>query len=238
MAAVLEIIEQTRSIRNSAGIKTKQPLGKLVVMTADAVHMPELKRFSSIIEEEMNVKEVVFRNDQALLQHDVTLNFSAAGPKLGRLVNEVKNKLDDLDDNLKAKFMEEKALQLTLDFGEMVTLTLEDVFIEKKGAEGYVLSEGNNFLVLLDTTITPELKEEGLVREFIRAVQMYRKELELPVDLRVDLYVQAEPWLQDILKKFDELVHSNLILNEIYFEQKSGMKKFNVEGNNVEMYIA
>jgi len=236
MAAVLEIIEQTRSVRNTAGIKTKQPLEKLVVITSSEDNALQLQKYASIIEEEINVKEVEFRKDQQLLQYDLKMDFPVAGPKLGKSVSEVKSRVDKLDEKLKAKFMEEKEIKFTLSSGESVTITTADVLIEKKGKDGYELSEGSNFLVLLDTTLTQDLKEEGLVREFVRAVQTYRKELELPVDLRVNLYVQAEPWIQDVLKKFEKLVHRNLILNEVYFESKSDMKSFSVEGNNVEMY--
>ncbi|MFA1821046.1 isoleucine--tRNA ligase [Virgibacillus oceani] len=237
MNAVLEIIEQTRSVRNAAAIKTKQPLGKLVVITPAGIHMPRLKTYSSIIKEEMNVKEVAFTKDQDLLKYDFKLNFSVAGPKFGRSVSEVKNKVDKLDEALKTKFMEDKEMQLSLSSGETVILTLDEVLIDKKGKDGYALSEGSNYLILLDTTLTTELKEEGLVREFIRTVQTYRKELGLPVDLRVDLYIQTEPWFQCVLKKYKALTHRNLILNEIFFESRPGMKKIDVEDYEMKLYI-
>jgi len=237
MEAVLEIIEQTRSIRNAASIKTKQPLGKLVVITPAETNVSRLLTYSSIIKEEMNIKEVEFTKDQNLLQYDLKLNFSVAGPNLGRSVNEVKNRVDKLEEALKAKFVEEKEMQFTLSAGENVTLTTDDVLIDKKGKNGYESSEGSKFQILLETTLTPELREEGLVREFIRAVQTYRKELELPVDLRVDLYIQTEPWFQSVLKKYKALVHKSLILNGIFFESRPDMKKIEVELYEMKLYI-
>ncbi|WP_413066303.1 isoleucine--tRNA ligase, partial [Siminovitchia sp. 179-K 8D1 HS] len=238
MNAVIEIIELTRSVRNTVGIKTKQPLAQLVVIPSEKSTLSQLQKYSSIIKEEMNIKEVEFRKDyQDLLQLDLKLNFSKVGPKLGKSVGEVKNIVDKLDEENKKKFIDEKEIQLSLNSGEAVTLTTDDVLVEKKGRDGYELSEGSNFIVLLETTLTQELKEEGLVREFVRAVQSYRKELNLPVDLRVDLFVQTDSWLQKVLIKFNKLVQRNLIINSIHFESKPDMKSFMVEGIEIKLYI-
>ncbi len=238
MDAVLQIVELTRSLRNEVGIKTKQPLAKLIVIPTEAYPLSQLQHYSSIIKEEVNIKEVEFRPDgQEWLQLDFKLNFAVAGPKFGKSIGEIKNKVADLKEEDKSKFLEEKEIQFVLPSGESVTLTTNDVKIEKKGRDGFELLEGSNFLILLDTTLTQELKEEGFVREFVRAVQTYRKELNLPVDLRVDLFVQTDPKLQKVLKDFDELVQKNLILNEIHFESKTEMKSFNVEGNEVKLSI-
>lgn len=238
MDAVLQIVELTRSLRNEVGIKTKQPLAKLIVIPIEAYPLSQLQHYSSIIKEEVNIKEVEFRPDgQEWLQLDFKLNFAVAGPKFGKSIGEIKNKVADLKEEDKSKFLEEKEIQFVLPSGESVTLTTDDIKIEKKGRDGFELLEGSNFLILLDTTLTQELKEEGLVREFVRAVQTYRKELNLPVDLRVDLFVQTDPKLQKVLKDFNELVQKNLILNEIHFESKTEMKSFNVEGNEVKLSI-
>ncbi|OEH91061.1 isoleucine--tRNA ligase [Bacillus solimangrovi] len=238
MDAVLQIIELTRSLRNTVGIKTKQPLAQLVVIPAEASTKSQLEKYSSIIKDEMNIKEVEFRmNYQDLFEVELKLNFAVVGPKLGKYVSEVKNKVEKLNDTEKEKFLEDTTIQLPLNSGETVTLTMDDVLIEKKGKHGFELLEGSNFLTLLDTRLTQALKEEGLVREFVRAVQTYRKDLDLPVDLRVDLYVQADSWLHAVLIKFDELVQKNLIINSIRFESKPNMKSFEVEGNEINLYI-
>jgi isoleucyl-tRNA synthetase len=238
MDAVLQIIELTRSLRNTVGIKNKQPLAQLIVIPKEATNLSPLEKYSSIIKDEMNIKEVEFRrNYQDLLEVGLKLNFAVVGPKLGKSVGEVKNKVEKLDDAEKEIFLQETAIQLPLNSGETVTLTMDDVLIDKKGKDGFELLEGSNFLTLLDTKLTQELKEEGLVREFVRAVQTYRKELDLPVDLRVDLYVETDSWLQVVLIKFDELVQKNLIINSISFESKPDMKSFKVEGHEINLYI-
>ncbi|MFB1051857.1 isoleucine--tRNA ligase [Paraliobacillus sp. JSM ZJ581] len=238
MDAILQIIELTRSLRNTIGIKTKQPLAQLFVVPTEEITLSQLQKYSSIIKDEMNIKEVKFKNDyEDLLQVDFKLNFSVVGPKLGKSVGRVKNLIEKLNEKEKAKFIDEREIKLSLNSGDSITLTTDDVLVEKKGRDGYELLEGSNFLILLDTTLTQELKEEGLVREFVRAVQTYRKELNLPVDLRVDLYVQADSWLQEVLIKFDELVQRNLIINAVHFENKPDMRSFKVEGNLVKLHI-
>ncbi|WP_420818713.1 isoleucine--tRNA ligase [Oceanobacillus picturae] len=238
MDAVLEIIELTRSLRNTVGIKTKQPLSRLVVVPAEASNLSGLHNYVSIIKDEMNIKDVTFKEvARELIQFEMKLNFSVAGPKLGKSLGEVKSKVEALGNLEKAKFLEESELQVVLNSGDTVKLTKEDVLVERKGRDDFALLEGSHFLTLLDTNVTRELKEEGLVREIIRAVQTYRKELNLPVDLRVDLFIQAHTWLQNVLVEHDELMQRNLILNNVHFEGKPDMRSFHVEGNEIKMFI-
>lgn len=239
MDAVLQIIEQTRSLRNTTGIKTKQPLAALVIVPKEASFHASLEKYTSIIKEEMNIKEVVFKeDDQEILELELSLNFASAGPKLGKSVGEVKKQVAALNDKAKQNFLEEKETQLTLNSGETVNLLLDDVFVKKKAKAGFSLLEGTQFVTLLDTRLTEDLKEEGLVREFVRAVQTYRKERNLPVELRVDLFVQTDSYFQKLLIAYDDLLQNNLILNKIYFEQKEGMRQFNIEGRKVRLFIA
>ncbi len=238
MAAVLQIIELTRSLRNTVSIKTKQPLAQLVVVSTAEISLSSLEKYASIIKEEMNIKEVTFQNEvQGLLQYDFQLNFPVAGPKLGKLVGEVKNRVETLNDEEKNQFLDNREIQLLLNTGETTTLHAEDILVEKKGKNGFALLEGNQFTVLLDTNLTQALKEEGVVREFIRAVQTYRKELNLPVESRVDLFVYTDTQLQKILTIFDDFVQKNLILRNMYFANKADMTSFQVEGYEVQLFI-
>ncbi|WP_370453203.1 isoleucine--tRNA ligase [Oceanobacillus sp. CFH 90083] len=238
MDAVLQIIEQGRSLRNTVGIKTKQPLSQLIVISKEDIDLSALTNYKSIIKEELNIKDVLFKwTDNKLVHFVFKLNFSVAGPKIGKAVNELKNKVEALSHAEKEKFMTDKQYSFSLQSGETITLATEDVFIEKQGTNGFALAEGNTFMTLLDIRLTEELKEEGFVREFVRAVQTYRKELNLPVEQRVQLFVHSDIALQSILTKFDKLVHKHLLLDSIHFEKKVDMKPYKVEGYEIELFI-
>ncbi|MFD1451829.1 isoleucine--tRNA ligase [Oceanobacillus sojae] len=238
MGDVLQIIEQGRSLRNAVEIKTKLPLSQLIVMPKENIDLSALENYKSIINEELNVKDVLFKQmDYQLLQFVFKLNFSVAGPKVGKAVGELKNKVEALDNTEKEKFIADKEYPFTLQSGETITLTTEDVLIEKKGIDGFAFAEGNMFMTLLDIRLTDELREEGFVREFARAVQTCRKELNLPVEQRVQLFVHTDAAAQRILTKFTELVHKHLILDSIHFEKKEEMKSFEIEGHVIELFI-
>lgn len=238
MDAVLQIIELTRAVRNTVAIKTKQPLAQLLIVPKGDVGQAELEKYNSIITDEMNVKEVVYQTDsEGFLQYNFKLNFAVVGPKLGKAIGEAKQQIENLNEAEKAAFLEKQSIELTLKSAEVITLTMDDVIVETEAKSGFELSDGANFQVLLDTTLTEELKDEGLVREFVRAVQSYRKELDLPVERRVDLFVETNEKLQQALNDFEGLIDRNLILNELVFASKDNMKEFVIEGIDVKLFI-
>ncbi|MDQ0268133.1 isoleucine--tRNA ligase [Cytobacillus purgationiresistens] len=238
MEAVLQIVELTRSVRTTTAIKTKQPLASLAAMPNSGVDASRLHQYASIVEEETNVKELqVVNGPHQLLQVDMKLNFAIAGRKFGKQVNEIKNGLEKLTDEEKQTFLNEQGFELLLSSGETVHLTLDDVLLEKKGKAGFEVVEGTQFVIALDTRITDELKEEGLVREFVRVVQTYRKEMNLPVELRVNLYIKADAWFEEVLKKYNDLLQNNLIVKQTFFKEIDNMRVFDVEGYELHLSI-
>ncbi|WP_443089778.1 isoleucine--tRNA ligase [Virgibacillus sp. MG-45] len=238
MEAVLQIIELTRAARNNAGIKTKQPLSQLIVVPKENREVAQLSSYLAIIKEELNVKEVVFQIDvQELIEVDLTLNFAVAGPKLGKSIGKIKQRLASLSDVDKALFLKNESIKIMNNAGEPLLITREDVHVHKKGREEFVLVEGNHYEILLDTKLTDDLKEEGFVREFIRVVQTYRKELELPVELRIDLYINTDTPVIQVLQKYMEMIHKNLLLNTIYYDGLEEMESFYVDGKEMKIGV-
>jgi isoleucyl-tRNA synthetase len=238
MQAVLQVVELTRSIRNAVGIKTKQPLSQLTVLPVGAAEVRGLDKYESIIADETNVKQVHFAaSDSSLVTHELKLNFPVAGPKLGKKVGEVQKYVTQLSKEETSHFLERNELELTLKDGVKVQLTKEDILVETSAKPGYAFAAGDSFRVLLQTEITEQLKEEGFVREVVRAVQMYRKQLNLPVELRVELSIGASEHVQMTLKKFEAFLHENLIIKSITFERCEAMETFTVEGEEVCLRI-
>lgn len=240
MDTVLQLIELARSARNAASIKTKQPLAELTVVPKASIDPIVIEKFHTIIKEEINVKSVVFKEDaEPFIQFDISLNFPVAGPKLGKAIGEVKQRLTELNQAEQQQLVANQQLELKLQSGHLVTLMSEDVQITKQACPGYQLAENNDLIVLLNIELTTELKQEGLVREFIRVVQTQRKKLALPVELKVDLYVHAEPEFQDILQTFKALLEQNLVLNTIYFVEASAeQEQIKIEPYQVGLFIA
>lgn len=231
MRTVRQVVELTRAARNAARIKTKQPLSTLYVMTEE--ESVNLGAYLTTIKEETNVKEIVLEEKEGLFIYTAKLDFAAAGPKLGKRVGEVKKALSQVSQEQLGDLLKTGMLIITED----IKLTTKEVLLEKVPSDHLELSEGSGITVLLDTKLTVELKEEGFVREVIREVQTYRKELDLPVEKRVNLYIDASSSVLDILKNHEDMLHQNLVLQNIYYEKQKAAKAVQVEEEKLQIGI-
>ena len=164
MDEVLKIVVLGRSARNSANIKNRQPVAKMFVK---ADKLP--KFFVEIIEDELNVKSVEFRADmEEFVKYNFKPNFRVLGKKVGKQIGEVKNILSELNGAIaKAEFDKTGELKLNLSSGEII-LTGEDIEISIEQSENFNCQSDNEISIALDTRLTPELIEEGFVREIIK----------------------------------------------------------------------
>lgn len=231
MKTVRQVVELTRAARNAAGIKTKQPLSTLYVMTEE--ESVNLGAYLTTIKEETNVKEIVREEKEGLFTYTAKLDFATAGPKLGKRVGEAKKALSQVSQEQLGDLLKTGMLIITED----IKLTTKEVLLEKVPSDHLELSEGSGITVLLDTKLTVELKEEGFVREVIREVQTYRKELDLPVEERVNLYIDASSSVLDILKNHEDMLYQNLVLQNIYYEKQKAAKAVQVEEEKLQIGI-
>ncbi|MBM7839251.1 isoleucyl-tRNA synthetase [Alkalihalobacillus xiaoxiensis] len=236
MQAVRQIVELTRSIRNSTSLKTKQPLAELAVVSQKET--VDLSAYTSIIAEETNVKNVQFdaKQDQ-YVSHHLKLNFPVAGPKLGKSVGLVQKMVAQFGETETSQFLDAGKMVLSLPNDQVVELEKEDVLVEKTPLSGFEFAEGDAYLVVLDTNVTKDLKEEGFVREVIRAVQLYRKQLELPVEKRVDLIIHASAPAEDILSRYEAFMKNHVLINQLHFKETANMNSFDVEGETIQLAI-
>lgn len=217
MKTVLKIVESARSIRNSKNLKVKQPLQTLVVWSGVGVH--SLDVFSSIIKEELNVKDVVFTDDLSSYQSTVLkLNFKTAGVAFGKLVNDVKNYVNQLTELEKQTLLSNGQLEFIV-ANQSVTLMKEHILVEHQVAKGYEIAGDEQLKVLLDTTLTPPLLMEGHVRELIRAIQDTRKKLDLPIEQYISINFSASDTTLEKIRSFEELIKENVVVHSIGFEK-------------------
>lgn len=237
MDAVLQVVELARGVRNTEAIKTKQPLSELAVIPVNPEKGKALEEYSSIIRDEINVKDVVVKqSSEDLVRYDVKLNFRAAGPVLGKNVGLVKGFLEKMSEEEAAQVVrEEKVLVPTADGDVEVTMDLLNV--ERVADAGLSMGSNQDFHVVLDTTITDELRLEGLAREVIRAIQDERKKQDLPIDLRVNIALSGDADVQQAIKQNESLIRENVLVNELNMKEQEGMKEYTVGENQLKLSI-
>ena len=231
MDEVLRTVVVGRACRNAANIKNRQPIGKMYVK-AEA----ELSDFyKEIIEDELNVKEVEFTNDvRAYSSYSFKPQLKTVGPKYGRLLGKIKQALSEVDGNTAMDELNEKG-QLTFDFdGETVELTKDDLLIEIAQTEGFESGNDGDITVVLDTNLTPELVEEGFMREIISKIQTMRKEAGFEVMDKITVYSDGNDKIAELISKNEDTVKNDVLATEIVTGKIEGYsKEWNINGENV-----
>jgi isoleucyl-tRNA synthetase len=235
MDKVLKIVVMGRACRNSANIKNRQPIANLFVK-ADFT-LPEF--FTDIIRDELNTKEVTFTEDvRAFTSYSFKPQLKTVGPKYGKLLGGIRQALPQLDGN--AAMDELKAngcLKLDIQ-GEEVVLLEEDLLIDTAQIEGYESVQEGDITVVLDMNLTPELIEEGFVRELISKVQTMRKEAGFEVTDRIVIYASGNDKIEEILKSNAETIRSEVLADDIVTGSAEGyVKEWNINGETVTMGV-
>ncbi len=235
MDEVLKVVVMGRACRNTANIKNRQPIAKMFVKAP--VSLPE--HFLEIIREELNTKAVTFTEDvRTFTSYSFKPQLKTVGPKYGKLLGGIKKALSELDGNAAMDELQANG-QIILDInGENVVLLTEDLLIETAQTEGYVSAQEGEITVALDTKLTPELIEEGFVRELISKVQTMRKEAGFEVMDRILVYAAGNHKILDILRSHTEELKSEVLADDIILEKTDGyVKEWNINGETVTMGV-
>ena len=235
MDEVLDVVVLGRAARNMANIKNRQPIARMFVK---ADH--EVSRFyQEIIEEELNVKAVTFTDDvRAFTSYSFKPQLKTVGPKYGKQLGNIKKALSEINGNDAMDTLKEKGA-LTFDFGgESVVLTEEDLLIDTAQTEGYVSEADGGITVVLDTNLTPELVEEGFVRELISKIQTMRKEAGFEVMDHINLYQDDNDKIKEILKKYTDDIKSEVLADNILIGEMGGYaKEWSINGEKVMLGV-
>ncbi|MBQ4303515.1 MAG: isoleucine--tRNA ligase [Lachnospiraceae bacterium] len=198
MDEVVRIVVMGRACRNASNIKNRQPIARMFVKAP-----AELGDFyKEIIENELNVKEVRFTQDvRDFTSYTFKPQLRTVGPKYGKQVGGIRKHLAEMDGNAAMDELNEKGA-LTFDVnGVSVELTKDDLLIDTAQKAGYVSQEDNQFTVVLDTNLTPELIEEGYVYELISKIQTMRKDSGFEVMDRIRVSLTGNKKLTQVAEK-------------------------------------
>jgi len=235
MDLVLKIVVQGRACRNTANIKNRQPIGKMYVK-AD-FELPQA--FRELVEDELNVKEVIFTDDA---KHFTVYKFKpqlrTLGPKYGKLVPQIAKALNEVDGHAVMDSLKNgQTISLDVD-GNKVELAESDVLVEVAQKEGFVTVSERDITVVLDTNLTPELIEEGFVREIISKIQTMRKEADFEVQDHIKLYHTGNEKIGGIIGKNKDIISEEVLADEIGEGIADGYtKEWNINGEKVTLTV-
>ena len=230
MDEVLKIVVLGRSARNTAAIKNRQPIGTMYVKAGHV--LPDF--YVEIIEDELNVKQVTFTDDVGnFTSYTFKPQLKTVGPKYGKLLGRIRTALAGIDGNQAMAELREKGA-LTFDFdGEKVELAEADLLIEMTQAEGYVTEGDNTVTVVLDVNLTPELLEEGFVRELVSKIQNMRKEAGFEVMDHINLYVDQNEAIARILTLHADEIKEEVLADRITVGSTAGyVKEWTINGED------
>ncbi|MBR1708776.1 MAG: class I tRNA ligase family protein, partial [Clostridia bacterium] len=228
MSDLLDVVVLGRACRNESNMKVRQPLS---VMYVSGRTLPE--DFCTLVEDELNVKGVSFTEDTtAFMTYQLKPQMRTLGKKYGKLLRAIGEHLTTLDGNqVVADFEAGKTLTFELE-GTQVELEKDDVLTAPIKKPGYVVSTDRDVTVALDTTLTPELVQEGYAREVISKVQTMRKEAGYEVTDRIHLAVAAEDAvLRESLKAYEETILKGVLAVDLGENLADGYEKeWNING--------
>lgn len=235
MDQVLKIVVMGRAARNNANLKNRQPIGQMFVKAPGSLS----QFYVEIMEEELNVKKVTFTEDvRDFTTYTFKPQLKTVGPKYGKQLNNIRRVLSEVDGNQAMDTLKETG-SLTFDFdGVSVVLTEEDLLIDMAQKEGYVTEADNTVTVVLDTNLTPELVEEGFVRELVSKIQTMRKEAGFEVTDHIRVYEQGNEKLAGLMKTYETDIRSDVLAEEILTDQMGGYTKdWNINGESVTLGV-
>ena len=235
MKELLEIVVLGRACRNTANIKNRQPIGTMYVKAEKK--MGEF--YTDIIADELNVKEVKFADDvESFISYSFKPQLRTVGPKYGKLLGGIKQALTDINGTAAMNELRTNGV-LKLDInGNDVELTEEDLLIETAQTEGYVSESDGETSVVLDTNLTPELIEEGFVREIISKIQTMRKEAGFEVMDKIVVYAHGNDKIQEVMKAHEGEIKSEVLADEMVLGETDGyVKEWNINKEAVTMGV-
>lgn len=240
MDLVRDVVLSGRSLRNDAGVKVRQPLSRLIVVTKTQEQQTQLDEMLGLIQEELNIKKITYANDASeLMSKKAEPNFKKLGPKFGKNVNAVAQVIRDLP-TAAINELESKG-ELHIDSnGVKGYIEKDDVRIVAEGADGLIATMEGTYPVALDTALTPELIAEGYAREFVNRIQNMRKDAGYEVVDRIIVgYSSTHPELENAFTSMQSYIQTETLSEQINAKVDGFevAKEWKIDGKEITLAI-
>lgn len=236
METARQIVELARNVRNETSIKTRQPLSELIISMDRQF---DLAGYEEVIKDEINVKDIrIETSDNGFVDFALKLNLKVAGKKYGKNVGPMQARLKAMTAAETREIVERGEWSFTSADGETLVVTREELLIEKQAKAGFASASGYQMTVALNTDITPELEQEGWVREVVRGIQDTRKKLDLPIEKRVDIVLDVDDELKAAIQTFESTLRDNVLVATLSFGAVDAMETIDLGQKTIRVHIA
>ena len=234
MDLAYDIVKLGRSARNTANIKNRQPLSEMLI-SVDT--LPEY--YGNIVKEELNVKKVELGANMSDYVHfEIKPNLPVLGKEYGKLIPKIREALAKMNQMDLANKVKNGGVEYIEIDDTQIALTAENLLVTMQGKEGFAFAGEGEIGVVLDTTITPELKEEGYVREILSKVQNMRKDKGFEVLDKINLYIAENSMLESVVKKFETEIKKETLTEKIFYnEKKDGYTEVSINGEKLMLDV-
>jgi isoleucyl-tRNA synthetase len=233
MEIAYKIVKLGRSARNAVNIKNRQPLSEMLVSTST---LPEY--YGNIIKDELNIKEIVFGADLSkYVNFDIKPNLPVLGKAYGKLIPGIKKEISAMNQMQLAEDIQSgKTVTINVN-GTEIELTNENLLVTMQGLSGFAFAGEGSIGVVLDTTITDELKEEGYIREILSKVQNMRKDSGFEVSDKISLYVSGNDMLESIIRKFEDYIKKETLAVNVIYDSEREYTNCSINGEDLNVAV-
>ena len=240
MGLTEKIVSLGRAARARKNLKVKQPLSQLLVSLPENMTIDKISGYLRIIKDELNIKEIAGAEglDQ-YVSYSAKLNFKEAGPKLGKKVKIAAPMIEKLDNETVMQFAKKGELTLNIE-GEDITLTPEEVMINRNERDGFAVETDGEVTVALVTDLNDELINEGFAREVVNKIQNMRKSSGFEVTDYINVVIGSDDRLKTAIRNHEDFIRRETLANSISFADSVRVdngKEWNINGEKTSIAV-
>jgi isoleucyl-tRNA synthetase len=227
MDLVRTLVALGRGVREKERIKVRQPLSGIII---DGKYEQLIADLTPLIEEELNVKEVIFEKElEKYMDYSIKPDFKTAGPVLGAKIKAFGSALSNIEPALLIRsFGEEGSVKMMVD-GEEIVISKDFIDVRISAKEGFAAAMENNVFTILDTKLNRELIQEGLAREVISKVQQLRKQNDFEMMDNINIYLEADDEVKEAVKKFKAYIMKETLA--VGITERGGISGYDINGH-------